>query len=346
MLAHECGHIACRHSLYRTMGRIILDEAIKFIQIDFVNLAIFPVQVAFAYWMRCGELSADRAAALCDGTSEKVMEMCLRFAGYDKDINAEANIDEFMSQALEYKEMVDDSKWDKTLEFLFLKDQSHPMNAVRAYECSEWSKNERFDKMVTYISTVSVRESTNIGFYLKEAPMPEASKNYIGNNITDVQTTLKDLGFTNVRAVKITQKGLMVKDGQVLNIRINEKDGFGMSEWYPIDSDIAIEFYEPETEEEVLAAHPGQLRVPDASKRYIGRLYEDVVNELQNAGFTEIVTVEQKKEKKGLLSTLSKNGGVSIISINGQTQFDKGEWFAEKATIKITYQTFSDKNEV
>ena len=34
--------------------------------------------------MRCSELSADRAAAICDGSSDKVVEMCMRFAGFDK----------------------------------------------------------------------------------------------------------------------------------------------------------------------------------------------------------------------------------------------------------------------
>ena len=340
VLAHECGHIACHHCLYTTMGNIVLSEAIKFIPVDFVNLAVLPIQVAFAYWMRCSELSADRAAALCDGTSEKVKEMCLRLAGYDKDIDAEANIDEFMNQAIDYREMVNDSKWNKTLEFLFLTQQNHPLNAVRAYECSEWSKNERFGKMAAYLNTVSGRESGNISAYLHEAPMPESSKYYVGNNVTDVQVSLQELGFTEIKTTKTTQKGVMVKDGQVLNIRVNGKDGFAMSEWFPIDSHISIEFYEPETEEEVSAAHPGQLRVPDASKRYIGRTYQEVVNELQKSGFTEIVTEEQRKDKKGLLS---KNEGVSVISINGQTQFEKGEWFPKSAAINIVYLSFPDK---
>ena len=49
---------------------------------------------------------------------------------------------------------------------------------------------------------------------------------------------------------------------------------------------------------------------------------------------------EQRKDKKGLLS---KNGGIAIISINGQTQFEKGEWFAEQSTIRIVYHTYAEK---
>lgn len=340
VLAHECGHIACHHCLYTTMGRIIMTGAIAYLGLE--NLAIFPIQVAFAYWMRCSELSADRAAAICDGHADNVIEMCMRFAGFDKDIAAEANVDEFMNQALEYRDMVNDSKWNKTLEFLLFNQRKHPLNAVRAYECAEWSKTDRYTKLVQFIHAGTDRGDKALTAYLQEIPMPEASKQYVGENVADVQTMIQELGFTNVKAVKITQKGMAVKDGQVLNIRINGRDGFKMCEWYPVDSEIVIEYYEPETEEEKAAAHPGQRRVPNSSKYYLGRVYSDVMEELSGAGFMSVVAEEQRKEKRGFMS---KNGGVSIISINGQTQFDKGEWFDEGSSIRITYYTYAEKGE-
>ena len=338
VLAHECGHIACRHSLYTTMGRIILSEAINYLGLS--DLAVLPIQVAFSYWMRCSELSADRAAAICDGNADNIVEMCMRFAGFGKNIMAEANVDEFMNQALEYREMVADSKWNKTLEFLILSQEDHPLNAVRAYECSEWAKTERFTKITKFVDSCTDCGDIALTAYLQEVPMPEASKHYVGKNIAEVQTIMQDLGFVNVKTAKITQKGMMVKNGQVLNIRINGKDGFNMCDWYPIDSDIVIEYYEPETEEEIAAAHPGQIRVPNSSKYYLGRVYTEAVEELQNAGFATIEVEEQRKDKKGLLS---KNGGIAIISINGQTQFEKGEWFAEQSTIRIVYHTYAEK---
>ena len=95
---------------------MILNGAISLLGLN--ELVTFPIQAAFYYWMRCSEYSADRAAAICDGTADKVVEMCMRFAGFDKDIEGEANVEEFMSQAIEYKELVSDSKWNKTLEFI------------------------------------------------------------------------------------------------------------------------------------------------------------------------------------------------------------------------------------
>ena len=335
VLAHECGHIACRHCLYTTMGRFILSEAISLLGLD--GLAILPIQMAFSYWMRCSELSADRAAALCDGNADKVVETCLRFAGFDKDILGDINVEEFMSQANDYQQMVTDNKWDKTLEFMMLTNIDHPLNAVRAKECHEWAATERFAAMRDYMHCEGNCEDHVISTYLRELPMVESSKAYIGKNAEEVADKIRDIGFENVELVKVTQKSLMVKPGQIIAITLNGQDGFDKYGWYPVDAKICIEFYEAETEDEVAAAHPGQRRTPDSSKRYMNRVYSEVVAELEAAGFTTIITESLRKGKKNLFS---KEGAISKISINGQTQFEKGEWFPEKSDIRITYITY------
>ena len=101
------------------------------------------------YWMRCSEFSADRAAVLCDGTAEKMSEVCMRLAGFDKDIRQPANKKEFMRQALEYRDMVRDSKWDRTLEFMALAKRTHPLLAVRALECTEWTETDQFREILS-----------------------------------------------------------------------------------------------------------------------------------------------------------------------------------------------------
>lgn len=150
VLAHECGHIACHHMLYTTMGSILLGKTTSALRtfVPYGDLASVPLEMAFFYWMRCSELSADRAAVLCDGTAEKMSEVCMRLAGYDKDICAIASKEAFMVQAQEYREMIKSSKWDKTLEFLALSTKSHPLMAVRALECEEWAKSEQFRRIL------------------------------------------------------------------------------------------------------------------------------------------------------------------------------------------------------
>lgn len=150
VIAHECGHIACHHSLYSTMGNILLNASSTALNafLKYGNLVSMPLIVAYYYWMRCSELSADRAAILCDGTSEKMTDVCMRLAGFDKDINAIANKAEFMKQAREYREMVGNSKWDKTLEFLVLSSKDHPLLTVRALECSEWVETDQYKRLL------------------------------------------------------------------------------------------------------------------------------------------------------------------------------------------------------
>ncbi len=337
VLAHECGHIACHHQLYTTMGQFVMSEAINLLGLD--GIAVLPIQAAFSYWMRCSEFSADRAAALCDGSAENTVRMCMHLAGFDKDIADEANVDEFMSQALEYKQMVEDSKWDKALELMFMWDRSHPLVALRAYECNEWAKTERFQKIANYIRIDNVGSEESAIAFLSEVPMSESSRFYTGKQVDEVVEQLGALGFNDVRKVKTTQKGSLVKSGQVISIIINGQDGFNRYEWYPVDAVVEVEFYEPETEEEVAAAHPGQRRMPDNAKKYLNRVFDAVVNELQEAGFVNIELECQKKGKKGWLS---KEGAIAKISVNGQTQFEKGEWFAEESVIRITYYSYDN----
>lgn len=336
VLAHECGHIACHHVLYKTMGSMILNGAISLLGLN--ELVTFPIQAAFYYWMRCSEYSADRAAAICDGTADKVVEMCMRFAGYDKDIVGEPNVEAFMEQAAEYKELVSESSWDRTLEFIMFNNRTHPLNAVRAFECNEWQSSDTFAKIITYLGS----NHTAPGTLLQEGntaelPMTESVKFYLGKNYAEVQLQLQSMGFTNFELNRVMEKVKSAKEGQVISISIAEKEDFARGDWFSANAPIIITYYEPATEEEIASAHPGEIKIPDSSKRYIGRYYQQVANELMDAGFTNVITEEQKVKKNWLV----KEGNVTWISVGGQTQFDKGTWFKQETVIRITYQTFT-----
>ena len=153
ILAHECGHIACHHTLYRTMGRVVLSGASTAMSyfLKFGGLLTVPLQVAFYYWMRCSEFSADRAAVLCDGSPEKMQKVCMHLAGWDRDLVADVNIDAFLQQAADYRDMINGSAWNKTLEFMVLSSASHPLMAVRATECGEWAKSDLFNRILNGI---------------------------------------------------------------------------------------------------------------------------------------------------------------------------------------------------
>ena len=64
VVAHECGHILCRHMLYHTVAAIMANEMM---QSEILGVLAAPVRYALLYWNRKSELSCDRVAAFHSG---------------------------------------------------------------------------------------------------------------------------------------------------------------------------------------------------------------------------------------------------------------------------------------
>ena len=322
VLAHECGHIACHHTLYTTMGRAILNGASAFVS-GLGNIALYPIQLAFAYWMRCSEFSADRAAIICDGSAEKSTEVMMRFAGYDKDIMADANVEAFMEQALEYKNLVDNNAWNKTLEFILFQNYDHPLNAIRAYEGREWEKNERYKNILEYVSSESSESESKL-------PVEIFLKKMVGKNVTDIEARLLTMGFTNIKTKRNTE-AVKIKEGNIISITINESAEDG---WYKRTDEVLIEYFEAKTDEEIALEHPGEIKIGENQKYFLGKKCEEVKNELEILGFTRFTIKEMAMSKIGWGE---KEGCVAKIIINDQAQFNKDDWFATESEVTLYY---------
>lgn len=322
VLAHECGHIACHHTLYTTMGRAILNGASSFVS-GLGNIALYPIQLAFAYWMRCSEFSADRAAIICDGSAEKSTEVMMRFAGYDKDIMADANVEAFMEQALEYKNLVDNNAWNKTLEFILFQNYDHPLNAIRAYEGREWEKTERYKNILEYVSSEPAESESKL-------PVEIFLKKMVGKNVTDIEARLLTMGFTNIKTKRNTE-AVKIKEGNIISITINESAEDG---WYKRTDEVLIEYFEAKTDEEIALEHPGEIKIGENQKYFLGKKYEEVKNELENLGFTRFTIKEMAMSKIGWGE---KEGCVAKIIINDQAQFNKDDWFATESEVTLYY---------
>jgi Zn-dependent protease with chaperone function len=145
VVAHECGHIACQHVLYRTMA-IFLIQAGETIFGPLSVLSI-PVQVALLYWFRRSELSADRAAAVACGGSEMVVNTMIRLAGGPKSITAPVDVDLYMAQSKAYDKLME-SGWDQVLQGLVVARMTHPFPSVRAREITRWCASPEFNKLM------------------------------------------------------------------------------------------------------------------------------------------------------------------------------------------------------
>lgn len=327
ILAHECGHIACHHVLYHTMGRLILNGATSLLGIG--ELVSLPVQVAFYYWMRCSELSADRAAVICDGTPDKVIEMCMRFAGFPGDAKAEGNVAAFMEQAVEYRQMMLDSKWNKTLEFLMFSHASHPLNAVRAYECNEWAKSSAFMQSISCLTYEQVEDN---GLQTRLLPMAESTGYYASLHYREAYRRLQEFGFTNIELLCETRNTANRRPGQIISIIVDGRLGFERGRSYAADTHIKILYYEPQAEPVLIQT--GKIQIPLSNRGYSGRNYEVVVKELKEAGFSNISV---KKHEDARKSWLYKKGSIASITIEGQAEFEKDSWFEATAEIHIVY---------
>jgi Zn-dependent protease with chaperone function len=164
VLAHECGHIACRHCLYHSMADILLNKGIDLLGLDAISL---PLKMAFYHWQRCSEFSADRAAAVYLQGSSSVIDIMIRLSGGSKEITAKVNQKLYIEQAKEYQQLIDTSIWNKTLQFLILMNQTHPFTAVRAAEIKKWCESGDFAMIMDYMKQIDT-ECHNCGGRVEE----------------------------------------------------------------------------------------------------------------------------------------------------------------------------------
>lgn len=155
VIAHECGHILCRHVLYHTMANMLKVGADMF---GLLGVFTTPVQLALFYWSRKSELSADRAAAIVTGSAQEVVETMIRLSGGPKSITGNVNIKEYASQADAY-DALQENKWDKALQTYAVAFQDHPFSSVRTREILKWCKTEQFTRLIT---NINIQESGTV----------------------------------------------------------------------------------------------------------------------------------------------------------------------------------------
>ena len=273
--------------------------------------------------MRCSEFSADRAAIICDGSADKTIEVMMRFAGYDKDIMDEANVEAFMEQAIEYKNLVNSDTWNKTLEFLLFRNEGHPLNVIRAYEGKEWEENERCKNIIEYVNSKQSDAE-------RKLPVELHIKKMLGKNVADIQAKFLTMGFDNITTERNTEE-IRVKEESVISIMVNGSSADG---WYKRDDEVKIEYFESKTDEEIALEHPGEIKIGESHKYFLGRNYEDVKAEFVNLGFLNLTIKEIAMSKIGWGE---KENCVAKIIINEQSQFDRNSWFAEESEITLYY---------
>lgn len=145
VIAHECGHIACHHVLYRQVGEAIFNGSAMLMAGSLVGkLLTSGLRYAFYEWMRASELSADRACALALGGSKATVHVITMLAGAYENLNLDIDYEVFLEQAAAYEQAITSSFTDSFMEGLIFSERSHPLNAYRALEATRWCQTPEF----------------------------------------------------------------------------------------------------------------------------------------------------------------------------------------------------------
>lgn len=140
VIAHECGHILCRHVLYHTIAQWLssgLDN------LGVLGSLAVPAKYAILYWYRKSELSADRAASIIT-SPQTVATVMARLAGGPKSLTSNIDFKEWAMQADEYERIQNANLWNKALQLTAIAGLSHPFAAVRVREILKWGESEQY----------------------------------------------------------------------------------------------------------------------------------------------------------------------------------------------------------
>lgn len=140
VIAHECGHILCRHVLYHNMANMLIDGADA---LGILGMFTAPIKIALLYWQRKSELSCDRVGAIITNP-ETVSKFMVRLSGGPKSITNDVNVEEWARQADEYESIRNDGAWNKALQTYAIMGLSHPFAAVRVREILKWGNTQQY----------------------------------------------------------------------------------------------------------------------------------------------------------------------------------------------------------
>lgn len=89
---------------------------------------------------------------------------------------------------------------------------------------------------------------------------------------------------------------------------------------------------------EKTADHTGQVQAPEDVTALEGQSYDTAAEAFAAAGFKNI---RLEKAEDLITGWLTKDGEVKTVTIDGENNFFKGDWFEPNVAVVITYHTFA-----
>lgn len=181
---------------------------------------------------------------------------------------------------------------------------------------------------------------------------------YSGETVNDaIEKGLKDLGIDQKHAkITIIQQpkpgilGKFSKEAKVEIIKVSDADLEKKKKFIKFGIIGGVAFFlvlllgtvlsEALTSNSSLASN--EISVPITSSELTSQNYKTVVQQLKDAGFTNIKTT---KIEDLITGWITEDGSIEKVTIDGKEDFESGEFFPNDVRINIAYHTFPPETE-
>lgn len=141
VIAHELGHLKCDHGVYLTLANIMMLAASQLPAVG--TLIAQGLQNQMMEWLRCAELTCDRAALLAVQDPKVVISVLMKLAGGSPTLASQLNVDAFLDQARAY-DRISDSQLGELLKQAQVSQLTHPLPVLRAREIDRWASSATY----------------------------------------------------------------------------------------------------------------------------------------------------------------------------------------------------------
>lgn len=159
VIAHELGHLKCDHGVYLTLANLLVLATGQIPR--WGEWLAQGLQTQMLQWLRCAELTCDRAALLVAQDPKVVVSVLMKLAGGSPTLAPQLNVEAFLAQARAYDQT------NTQLSRLFKEAQtaqlSHPLPVLRAREIDRWAGSPAYQALLQKHSVRYNSEAPSLG---------------------------------------------------------------------------------------------------------------------------------------------------------------------------------------
>ncbi|WP_448561143.1 M48 family metallopeptidase [Trichothermofontia sp.] len=145
VMAHELGHLKCDHGVYLTLANLMILAAGQLP--SFGGTIAQNLQAQIMEWLRCAELTCDRAALLVARDPKVIISLLMKLTGGSPSLANQLNVDAFLAQARAY-DAATKTPIGAALKQVHTTSLTHPVPVLRAREIDRWANDPAYQALI------------------------------------------------------------------------------------------------------------------------------------------------------------------------------------------------------